>query len=647
MARASPCTALPGPSFLLTSWSASQLPTSDQVAVARFGPGGRDPERDAPPVPRNRRGSEHRIPESLRIVDQVIAGHDDQEGVGISCQGGEGDGGRGVAGVGLEDQGPGLHPGGGELRLDHLRLLRAGDGERALERLARRRPPGRLLQHPLLAGQREQLLRAGAARQRPLPRSGSPAEQDGRDLADHMKRMCGRNRSRKGSSIVGHLDNGARSPASGALPLTRAIQRPFDFSLSLQNRSCQTSPRGGSGRDASSGIRTVTSASIDSSRRWKVLIDASPVTNAVNGLSVYIVNLIRHLPPESFAEFDYTILLNPAVEWPELRDAIERHGVGELRERIAPIGPRRDLDMARFLKRHRGAFDLVHITSNNYPLALKGGVCTIHDVTFKTWFDRKRGIPGTAWLARQYMTLVIRTCLRRARAIIAVSDSTRREIDRLFRASPEEMAKIGIIHEGWEHLDAYQGECTPFGFEEGGYLFFLGSHRVHKNLTGLLEGFRRALSDIPPEKKLVISGSSGRLSDKHRSLLGEINAGGERVVFTGYVPNACVRRLYKNADAFIFPSLSEGFGLPVLEAFHSGTPLLCSRTTSLPEVAGEAAVYFDPVRAEDIARAIKDFYADPALRVRLRHLGRERLRLFSWKKAAAETVSLYRQCLPR
>ena len=381
-------------------------------------------------------------------------------------------------------------------------------------------------------------------------------------------------------------------------------------------------------------------------RRRKVLIDASPVTASVDGLSVYIVNLIKHLPQESFAGLDFTVLLNPGVEWPDLRAAIADKGLAEIRAPIAPIGPRRDLDMSRFLRARGAEFDLVHITSNNYPFALRGGICTIHDVTFKTWFDRKRGIPGSAWAARLYLTQVIRNALRNARAIVAVSDSTKREIGRLFHASEEQMRRIHVIHEGWEHLDGYAEEgCEPFPFEAEGYLFFLGSYRVHKNLTRLLEAFRLALPHIPAGNRLVISGSSGKLSDRHKALLAEINAGGERVVFTGYVSNACVRRLYAKADAFIFPSLSEGFGLPVLEAFHSGAPLLSSSATSLPEVAGDAALYFDPERPQDIAAAIARFYAEPALAGELRRKGRERLALFSWDKAAAETVGLYRSCL--
>ena len=144
---------------------------------------------------------------------------------------------------------------------------------------------------------------------------------------------------------------------------------------------------------------------------------------------------------------------------------------------------------------------------------------------------------------------------------------------------------------------------------------------------------------------MLISGSRAQLSPANRAAIAAINAKRERVIFTGYVSNACVRHLYRHADAFIMPSLAEGFGLPVLEAFHFGAPVLCSRTSSLPEVAGDAALYFDPTQPADIARAVVEFYRQPALRTALIEAGKKRSSLFSWKKAAAETVELYRECL--
>lgn len=376
----------------------------------------------------------------------------------------------------------------------------------------------------------------------------------------------------------------------------------------------------------------------------RVLIDASLIRPTVDGLSVYIINLIKNLPDRNQAEFEFTVLLNPDVEWPDLEAAMKIRGIQVLRRRVAHIGPLRDWHMWRFFRRHRGEFDLIHITSNHYPLALKGGICTIHDVTFKRWFHDPGGIPGARVPAVAYLTCVIRNCLRRARRIITDSEATRQEIRRTFGATPPQMQKMEVVHLGWEHLlQDVHDDPQPLPYSPGSFIFFLGSFRPHKNLHRLLKGFQLALDELPEDKFLVISGSSDRLAESVKATVGSINARGERVIFTGYLSNADVHRHYAQADAFILPSLAEGFGLPVLEAFYHGIPLLCSNTTSLPEIAGDAALYFDPTDEASIAQAIVSLYREPGLRASLVQRGQNRLHEFSWKRTAERTVEIYRQ----
>ena len=377
--------------------------------------------------------------------------------------------------------------------------------------------------------------------------------------------------------------------------------------------------------------------------KTRMLIDASVVTSVSDGLSIYVINLLKHLPEEAFAEFDFSILVTPGLDRPEFFAAISGRHFRLIEEKIAPIGPRRDWDMFRFLRRRGREFDLVHITSNQYPFALKGGICTIHDVTFKRWFHNPGGIPGARFAAVSYLTAVVANCLRRASRIIADSESTRQEVITLFRASPRQIEKIDVVHLGWEHLlDEPGDETGPLPYPARSFLLFLGTFRPHKNLAGLLEGFKRVIADLPADKKLVVSGSSP-VSPELKATVDSINRDGERIVFTGYLSSADVRRHYAQADAFVFPSLAEGFGLPVLEAFHYGVPLLCSDRTSLPEIAGEAALYFDPADPGSIGRAILRFYRQPGLREELVARGRERLREFSWRQTAERTLAIYRQ----
>jgi glycosyltransferase involved in cell wall biosynthesis len=143
----------------------------------------------------------------------------------------------------------------------------------------------------------------------------------------------------------------------------------------------------------------------------------------------------------------------------------------------------------------------------------------------------------------------------------------------------------------------------------------------------------------------VISGNETYLDEEDKKELEMINAKEQRVFFTGFVSNAALAQLFRNSDAFIFPSLSEGFGIPVLEAFYYKKPLLCSNTTSLPEIAGDAALYFDPADTDDIATVIERFYNDDELAEYLLQKGQDRLQFFSWKTTAENTYALYKKIL--
>lgn len=381
--------------------------------------------------------------------------------------------------------------------------------------------------------------------------------------------------------------------------------------------------------------------------KTRLLIDASVVTPVSDGLSVYVINLLKHLPEDAFEQFDISVLFTPGLDRPEFFAALGSRPYRRVEEKLAPIGPRRDWDWLKFLRRRGREFDLVHITSNQYPMALKGGICTIHDVTFKRVFHNPGGIPGARHLAVAYLTRVVRTCLRKAGWIMADSAHTRAELRDLFHATPRQMEKIEVVHLGWEHiLDHQDGDPGegPSPYPGRSYLFYLGAPRPHKNLARLLDAFRLALDDLPADKILVIGGTRHKsMSPDMQAAVAAINARGERVVFTDYLSNAEVGRHYAHADAFVFPSLMEGFGIPVLESFHYGTPLLCADATSLPEVAGDAALFFDPFSTKSIAQALTRFYLEPELRDSLIARGRERLKDFAWKRTAGRVLEVYRE----
>jgi glycosyltransferase involved in cell wall biosynthesis len=372
----------------------------------------------------------------------------------------------------------------------------------------------------------------------------------------------------------------------------------------------------------------------------RILIDATTIVEKKDGLSQYIISLLAQLPKQALEEFDITVLIKTGVKRRELWDVLNARKFKIWQANIAPIGPKRDLDFFIFFLRNKNKFDLFHSTSNQYPVCLKHGIATVHDITFKKYLDSKW---WTFNMGSRYLNFVISNSLKKSAAVIAVSNHTKNDLVNTYKCTGE---KIYVIYEGWEHLKNNNSLVTEETFPIfTHYLFYVGTTRMHKNIKNLLKGFNIATTDLPQKIKLVISGNETYLDEEEKEIVMQLNKNGQRIVFTGFVSKENLAQLFRNADAFIFPSLSEGFGIPVLEAFYFKKPLLCSNATSLPEIAGNAAIYFDPEKPQKIAEAILHFFKTPALAKELVAKGEERLELFSWEKMAKETVALYKKVL--
>lgn len=380
--------------------------------------------------------------------------------------------------------------------------------------------------------------------------------------------------------------------------------------------------------------------------KFKVMIDATTIENGKDGLSQYIIGLINNLPGTSFNLFEFTILINPGIEREELRNTLKSGRFTILTKKISPIGPRRDWDMFWFFLKNKNKFDLFHSTSNQYPFFLRNGIATVHDIIFSKYLNAPW---WTFNFARHYVNTIVKNSLYKSACTIAVSAATKNELTAHYKINSKINNKIKVIYEGWEHLladkDNEEQDKVIASSNSNNYLFYIGSSRLHKNLSRLIKGFIAASDKIPQSIKLVISGDARHIATGDIILIKEFNKAGEKIILTGFVSNATLKTLFNNADAFIFPSLHEGFGIPVLESFYFKKPLLCSNTTSLPEIAGDAALYFDPTNTEDIARTIVFFYENPSLWQSMIAKGQERLKLFSWKKMSEETVELYKEVL--
>jgi glycosyltransferase involved in cell wall biosynthesis len=227
--------------------------------------------------------------------------------------------------------------------------------------------------------------------------------------------------------------------------------------------------------------------------------------------------------------------------------------------------------------------------------------------------------------------------LRRCRRILAISQSTKRDLVSVLGLNPEsiDVAYPGIDHSLFNCRNAQRDIPQKYGIS-GDYFLYVGDTEWRKNLRGVLQ----ALAGIPAHVKLVIAGKRAPDDPKLRSWLDETGTS-ERVVLPGFVPDDDLPSLYGRARGFIFPSRYEGFGLPVAEAMACGCPVITSRNSSLPEVAGNAALYVDQERPEEIRDAMLALLQDVELAPSLRTQGVVQVAQFTWERFARKALEIF------
>jgi len=280
--------------------------------------------------------------------------------------------------------------------------------------------------------------------------------------------------------------------------------------------------------------------------------------------------------------------------------------------------------------------ELFHATEHLLlPLRSVPTVLTVHDLIFRHLPEHHK--PLNRW----YLNWTVPLYCRRVDHIIAISDCTRRDLIAAYDIAPD---KITVIHEAADPRfrpqpsETIEAVRTRYDLPER-YLLFVGTIEPRKNLSRLLVVFETLYAEGLTDA-LVIVGKRGWLYGDLFARL-ERSPVQDKVILPGYVPDDDLPAVYAGAQALAFPSLYEGFGLPVLEAMACGTPVACSDTSSLPEVAGDAALCFDPSDAADIAGALRRLLSDKELCEALRQRGFEQASRFSWRRVAAETKAVY------
>ena len=292
--------------------------------------------------------------------------------------------------------------------------------------------------------------------------------------------------------------------------------------------------------------------------------------------------------------------------------------------------------LAAELQRHPPAalFVPAHVLPLHCPVP---GVVTVHDLGYVHYPEALRRFD------RWYLDWTTRRHTRVARRLIADSQATKNDLINFYGARPDQ---IQVVYLGRDERLARVHDPQTIAAAKakysitGNYLLYLGTLQPRKNLVRLVDAFSLAVASQPDEAlQLVIAGQQGWL---YADIFAQVQRLGlsERVIFPGYVPVEDKAVLLSGALAYVFPSLYEGFGLPVLEAMACGAPVLTSNVSSLPEVAGPAAVLVDPHKTDQIANKLIELVTQPDLRRHLSQQGYRQIQLFSWSKAAAEVLDV-------
>ena len=269
------------------------------------------------------------------------------------------------------------------------------------------------------------------------------------------------------------------------------------------------------------------------------------------------------------------------------------------------------------LKLKKYKLDLVHFTHFNVPIFYWGKfVVTIHDLTLRHFPTCRKNLKNLIFYPFKNLAyrIVFRHAIKSSENIIAISEHTKKDILKYYQVLKN---KIQVIYEGVTGISPVRSAKRSFGGRgKKPYLLYVGNDYPHKNLKRLKLAF----------KKLVENGLDFEL-----------------VLITEFVSEKELDSLYKNASLFVFPSLSEGFGLPPLEAMARGLPIVSSNATCLLEILGNAAAYFNPLNIDDMAEKIQKTLLDDRAKKALIKKGFEQIKKYSWQKMVKETLGLYKK----
>jgi len=372
----------------------------------------------------------------------------------------------------------------------------------------------------------------------------------------------------------------------------------------------------------------------------RVGIDARFVTRYPRrGIGTYSLNLIAEL-----VKVDRTIEYVLYIDRPDVEGILPKAvnvRVRRLRMPLYPLWEQVALPLAAIHDR----LDILHCLGNTAPLALPAHVRRVLSLMDVMFLQSGEFIPKptTAYqrAGRLYRSLVAPRNARASDAVITISEFSRCDIVRLIPNLAAD--QVEVTHLDCDPTFSDQAAApSPLGEARQPFILCLGAEDPRKNTQRAVRAYLGAVRKYGIRENLIVSGyANWERSAAYREV--QLADASQRVKFLGFVSINELAQLYSEATLFLYPSLYEGFGIPMLEAFASGCPVVASRVTSMPEVGGEAALYVDPNDENDIEQAIVRLVADISLRQHLVDRGHARRKEFGWALTASKTLDIYRR----
>lgn len=384
----------------------------------------------------------------------------------------------------------------------------------------------------------------------------------------------------------------------------------------------------------------------------RIGIDARTILNPERGEAIgaghYAYQLIRHLleidrENEYVLFFDFRVREKDVKKFSKANVKIKFYPFSDYKKYL-PGAYSEILGTATLM---REKLDVLHTTSplSRIPSTYSGKtIVTIYDLAVMKVPD------AFPVLARTKTKAMLSMAISKADKLIAVSASTKKDLCEIFKCAEN---KVQVIYSGFDKRLSEKSVLSreevltrySLGMEDK-YLLFLGTIEPLKNITRLFEAFVLFKKSFQAKAKnfnykLVMAGKRGWLATEYKQLAKDLDIEKD-VIFTGYIVGDDLAPLFAQADFFVMPSLYEGFGTTVLEAFATGVPVISSDVSSIPEIAGDAAMLVNPLDTKEIADAMFQFSESEELKNNYREKGKKQVEKFNWEKTAQETLALYK-----